>query len=78
MIQHPGLAIAYLFIFGTGRIAGMMDITAGIAWPCTRLSRKSSTFGRRLSTLAAFASIVLGLFPVFEIDFVQGLFFLQA
>lgn len=73
IIRNPVWAMAYLFIFGVGTIAGMMLITAAIAVPVTYTSR-FQIFQRHLGTTAGVLSLVFGLFLFYQIGFVDGLF----
>jgi ABC-type nickel/cobalt efflux system permease component RcnA len=73
IIQRPLWAIAYLFVFGCGTIAGMMLMTATIALPITYSSR-FNFFHRHFGTAAGALSVCFGLFLCYQIGFVQGLF----
>ena len=73
IIQRPLWAIAYLFVFGLGTIAGMMLMTAAIAVPITYSSR-FSFFHRHFGTAAGVLSVCFGLFLCYQIGFVQGFF----
>lgn len=74
IIQDPRWAVAYLMVFGIGTIAGMMFITAAISMPFTWTARRSAQFNRRLSLATSFLSVGFGLFLVYQIGFVEGLF----
>jgi ABC-type nickel/cobalt efflux system permease component RcnA len=74
LIQKPVWAIAYLLVFGVGTIGGMMLITAAIALPFKYTARRSAVFHRRLGFAAGFLSVGFGLFLVYQIGFVDGLF----
>jgi high-affinity nickel-transport protein len=74
IIQNPLWAVAYLLVFGVGTIAGMMLITATIALPITYTVSRSATFHRRFGLVSGLVSIGFGLFMIYEIGFVQGLF----
>ncbi|EEF63112.1 hypothetical protein [Pedosphaera parvula] len=74
LIQKPFWAIAYLMIFGGGTIGGMMLITAAMALPFSRTARRSPAFHRNLGLATGFLSIGFGLFLVYQIGFVEGLF----
>ncbi|MDB6123273.1 MAG: hypothetical protein JWQ71_2266 [Pedosphaera sp.] len=74
LIQNPLWAIAYLLIFGVGTIGGMMLITAAIALPFSYTARRSVAFHRHLGFAASFMSLGLGVFLVYQIGFVDGLF----
>lgn len=74
IIQKPLWALGYLLIFGLGTIAGMMLITAAIALPFTYTASRSSVFHRRLALASGLLSVGFGLFIIYQIGFVQGLF----
>jgi hypothetical protein len=74
LIQNPLWAGAYLLIFGVGTIGGMMLITAAIALPFSYSAQRSEVFHRRLGVAASFLSLGLGIFLVYQIGFVDGLF----
>ena len=74
IIPRPIWALTYLGIFGVGTIAGMMFITAAIAWPVARTVVRSEVLHRRLTIAAGFLSLGFGVFMVYQIGFVQGLF----
>lgn len=73
IIRDPVWAMAYLFIFGVGTIAGMMLITAAIAVPVS-YSTRFQFLHRHLGTAAGVLSLGFGLFLVYQIGFVDGLF----
>ena len=72
IIRDPVWAMAYLFIFGLGVIAGMMLITAAIAVPVS-YSTRFQFLHRHLGTAAGVLSLGFGLFLVYQIGFVDGL-----
>jgi high-affinity nickel permease len=74
LIRNPWWAAGYLMIFGLGTVAGMMLITAAIALPFKWTAARSANFHRRLGQLAAAGSLGFGLFLMYDIGFVQGLF----
>ena len=65
--------MAYLFIFGVGTIAGMMLITAAIAVPVS-YSTRFQFLHCRLGPAAGVLSLSFGLFLVYQIGYVDGLF----
>lgn len=73
IIHDPLWAMAYLFVFGVGTIAGMMLITAAIAVPVS-CSTRFQFLHRHLGTAAGVLSLGFGLFLVYQIGFVDGLF----
>ncbi len=74
LIQNSLWALAYLLIFGVGTIGGMMLITAAIALPFTCAATRSAAFHRQLGFASGFLSMGFGIFLVYQIGFVQGLF----
>ena len=73
IIHDPIWAMAYLLIFGVGTIAGMMLITAAIAVPVS-YSTRFQFLHRHLGTAAGVLSLGFGLFLVYQIGYVDGLF----
>lgn len=73
-IRNPVWAIAYLVVFGIGTIAGMMLITAAIAMPLVFGGDRLSGLTRHFGTASGLLSLGFGLFLVYHIGFVQGLF----
>ena len=73
IIHSPIWAMSYLAIFGVGTIAGMMLITAAIAVPVVYSTRFRFQH-RHLGTAAGILSVVFGLFLIYQIGFVDGLF----
>ena len=73
-IRSPLWAMAYLLVFGVGTIAGMMMITAAVAWPLTYAGSRVAGMDRVLAAGAGILSLAFGLFLVYQIGFVDGLF----
>lgn len=73
IIHDPVWAMGYLLVFGVGTIAGMMLITAAIAVPVS-YSTRFQLLHRHLGTAAGVLSLGFGLFLVYQIGFVDGLF----
>jgi high-affinity nickel permease len=74
MIHNPYWAVGYLAIFGMGTIAGMMLITTAIALPFSYTMARSAILHGRLGLASGFISLGFGLFMLYEIGIVQGLF----
>jgi ABC-type nickel/cobalt efflux system permease component RcnA len=74
IIRDPVWALAYLLIFGVGTIAGMMLITAAIAVPMTYTANRFQLLNRYLGATAGMLSVAFGVFLVYQIGFVDGLF----
>jgi high-affinity nickel permease len=73
-IHDSRWAVAYLFIFGLGTIAGMMVITVAMASALNYAGSRSQWINRRLSLATGFLSVAFGLFLVYQMGFHQGLF----
>jgi len=73
-IRNPKWAVLYLLIFGVGTIAGMMLITAALAFPLTFAGYKFAWLNRGLVTGSGLVSLCFGLFICYQIGFVDGLF----
>jgi ABC-type nickel/cobalt efflux system permease component RcnA len=74
IIRDPMWAMIYLLIFGVGTIAGMMLITAAIAAPITYSANRFRAFNRYVGAAAGVLSLIFGLFLVYQIGYVDGLF----
>ena len=73
-IPEPLWAIAYLVVFGVGTIAGMMLVTAASALPFAYTARRFTVVNRHLVLASGAASVGFGLFLVYQIGVVDGLF----
>lgn len=74
-IRSPLWAIAYLLIFGIGTIVGMMMMmTSAMAIPVAYTGKHFQAASRYLSPIPGLASTGFGLFLVYQIGFVDGLF----
>ena len=71
MIPSPAWAVAYLAVFGLGTVLGMMLMTTAMAIPIAFTGRSTT---RTLTVVSGLASICFGLFLVYQIGFVDGLF----
>jgi high-affinity nickel-transport protein len=71
-IREPLPAVGYLVVFGT--IAGMMLITTVIAVPLAYTATRFLAVHRSLALTAGMLSVGFGLFIVYHIGFVGGLF----
>ena len=77
-IKSPLWSTAYLLVFGFGTMLGMMLMTAAISMPLVYTARKFFKINRHLIAISGFASIAFGIFLVYHIGFVDGLFTSQA
>lgn len=73
-IRDPRWAIAYLFVFGIGTVAGMMLITMSIASAFTFFGKRHANFTVRLELASGLLSLAFGLLLVYQIGFASGLF----
>jgi ABC-type nickel/cobalt efflux system permease component RcnA len=73
-IRVPLAAVMYLIVFGIGTIAGMMLITAAIAVPFTFSETRFARLNRGLAVASGLISLCFGLFVVYQMGFVNGLF----
>jgi ABC-type nickel/cobalt efflux system permease component RcnA len=73
-IRVPSWAILYLLVFGLGTVAGMMLITAAIAVPFTFSESRFARLNRGLGLVSGLVSLAFGLFIVYQMGFVNGLF----
>ena len=73
-IRVPSWAVLYLLVFGVGTVAGMMLITAAIAAPFTFSENRFARLNRGLGLVSGLVSLAFGLFIVYQMGFVNGLF----
>jgi ABC-type nickel/cobalt efflux system permease component RcnA len=73
-IRVPTWAVLYLLVFGIGTVAGMMLITAAIAVPFTFSENRFARLNRGLGVVSGLVSLAFGLFIVYQMGFVNGLF----
>jgi high-affinity nickel-transport protein len=74
-IRNPKWALVYLLVFGIGTIAGMMLITGAIVLPFAYADgTKFARLNQGLRLASGLISLGFGLFVVYQIGFVGGLF----
>jgi hypothetical protein len=73
-IDDPYWGIVYLALFGVGTIAGMMLITVAIAAPFAYSIERFPHFNAYLRVASGLLSLGFGLFLVYYIGYVDGLF----
>jgi high-affinity nickel permease len=73
-IRDPLWAVGYLVVFGVGTIAGMLLITTALAMPFAYAARRFDRLHRWLGVASGLLSLAFGIFLVYEIGFVHGLF----
>jgi high-affinity nickel-transport protein len=73
-IKSPFWSTAYLLVFGFGTMVGMMLMTAAISVPVVYTGKKFFNVNRHLTIASGMASVAFGMFLVYQIGFVEGLF----
>jgi high-affinity nickel-transport protein len=73
-IRDAGLALLYLGLFGLGTVAGMMLLTTAISFPLAAAARRFGPLDRLLGSVTGALSVAFGIFLVYQIGFVDGLF----
>jgi high-affinity nickel-transport protein len=73
-IKSPLWSTMYLLVFGVGTMVGMMVMTAAISIPIVYTGKRFFRINRHLTTISGFASMAFGVFLVYQIGFVDGLF----
>jgi ABC-type nickel/cobalt efflux system permease component RcnA len=73
-IHHVAWAAVYLALFGLGTIVGMMLITTAISLPFAYSSGRFVGLNRHLGVAAGVVSLAFGLFLIYQIGVVDGLF----
>jgi len=76
-IKSPFWSTVYLLVFGFGTVAGMMLMTGAISLPLVLAGRRFSSMNRYMTTASGFISVAFGLFLVYQIGFINGLFAAQ-
>ena len=77
-IKSPIWSTAYLLVFGFGTMVGMMLMTAAISIPLVYTGKRFFKINRHLTVISGFASTAFGIFLVYHIGFIDGLFTSQA
>jgi len=77
-IKSPLWSTAYLLVFGLGTMVGMMIMTVAISIPMVYTGKKFFAINRHLTAISGFASMAFGMFLVYHIGFVDGLFTSQV
>jgi ABC-type nickel/cobalt efflux system permease component RcnA/high-affinity nickel permease len=73
-IKSPLWSTAYLLVFGFGTMLGMMLMTTAMSLPMIYAGRRFFRFNHWLVALSGAASVAFGVFLVYQIGFVDGLF----
>ena len=73
-IPSPLVGMAYILVFGVGSIGGMMLMSALIGLPVRLMADRFRHAQTSVRGLAGLFSLGFGLFLVYQIGFVEGLF----
>lgn len=73
-IPSPLAGLAYILIFGSGSVGGMLVLSSMIGLPFILTAQRFSLVNRWIRLVAGVASVFFGLFLGWEIGFQQGLF----
>ena len=73
-ISSPAVGLLYLVVFGVGSAGGMMLMSALFGLPVYLTAARFTRAHLAVRGLAGLFSLSLGLFTVYEIAFVNGLF----
>jgi high-affinity nickel-transport protein len=73
-IPSPAFGVVYLLLFGVGTIAGMILITATTAAPFAYTAARLVEMNRWLVVGSGVLSVAFGLFLVYDLGIVKGLF----
>jgi len=73
-ISNAMWGVVYLAVFGIGTIAGMMLITTAISIPFAYTVRRLAGFNRSLGFASGLSSVGFGMFLIYQIAFIDGLF----
>ena len=73
-IKSPFWATAYLLVFGFGTMLGMMLMTTVMSVPLIYTGNRFFKMNGHLSTISGLASMAFGIFLVYHIGLVDGLF----
>jgi high-affinity nickel permease len=73
-IHNPKWAVMYLLVFGLGTIAGMMLVTGAMVLPFAYAGNRFARLNHGLRVASGLISVAFGLFLVYELGFVNGLF----
>jgi high-affinity nickel-transport protein len=73
-IREPGQAMLYLTVLALGTVLGMVALTGTLAIPLLAATTRFQLLDRVLGRVMGTVSIAFGLFLVYRIGFVDGLF----
>ena len=73
VLQDTAWAVAYLFVFGVGTVAGMILVTVTLASTLRAVGDLHGGITWRLATATCVMSVLLGVFMFYRVFFVDGL-----
>jgi len=73
-IPSPLIGLMYIMIFGIGSVGGMLVMSAAISIPFALTATRFTRLNVAVRTVAALFSVGFGIFMMYEIGFVDGLF----
>ena len=73
-IGNTGWSILYLLVFGAGTIAGMMLITAGLAWPVAYAGSRFARLPHKVRVASGVISLAMGVALAYKTGVGDGLF----
>lgn len=73
-ISSPLMGMFYILVFGIGSIGGMMVMSMLLSVPFHLTTRRFAGLDKMLRGMAALFSFGFGLFMIYQIAFIQGLF----
>jgi high-affinity nickel-transport protein len=73
-VRDAAWALAYLFAFSAGTVAGMLVITMALAVPLVAAAARFGRLHRSLGVTTGLASVALGVLLAYRVGFVHGLF----
>jgi high-affinity nickel-transport protein len=73
-VNSVAWAAFYLALFGAGTMAGMMGVTAALALPMSLVAARSRGLSAHFGWISGALSLAFGMFLVYRIGFVDGLF----
>jgi high-affinity nickel-transport protein len=73
-VRDAAWGFLYLGLFGVGTVVGMMLLTTAMSVPLAQASRRFASFDRVLARATGVLSLAFGLYLVYRVGFVDGLF----
>lgn len=73
-LRDTAFALVYLAVFGFGSVLGMALLTSALAAPLAFASRRFASFTRSLCGISGAVSVAFGLFLIYQVGVVDGLF----